>query len=245
MKHYLLYAFLAGAFLLSGCEKDHDESCGIFRSDYLIVRYVEGDMVLEEASASKHDPIVLYVSWDATKQYLSPDLSDPSRSRHPYAPENTDGFLAIAARNGDVRTDGKYGGAPIAAIYNHYVALADNFASIRLTCDEAWDESHPAGTPLDDLVRIEMSSYYPEEAQPVREYACPLSELPEDALRIIDLDKHFDNIGSGKYCMRLTFDRAVSFAGTRKLTLTLTTADGRTKSASLDLVDPSQRDRRF
>lgn len=238
MKRYFsFYILLSMLFSLSGCEKDHVESSGIFRSDYLIVRYVEGDMVLEEASASKRDPIVLYVSWDATKQYLSPDLSDPSRSSHPYAPENTDGFLAIAARNGDVQTDGKYGGAPIAAIYNHFVALADNFASIHLTCDEAWDESHPAGTPLDDLVRIEMSSYYPEEAQQVREYACPLSELPEDALRIIDLDKHFDNIGSGKYCMRMTFDQVFSFTGTRKLTLTLTTADGRAKSASIDVYD--------
>lgn len=238
MKRYLsLYILLGVLFLFCGCEKDSVGNSEVFRSDYLIVRYVEGDMVLEEASASKRDPIVLYVSWDATKQYLSPDLSDPSRSSHPYAPENTDGFLAIAARNGDVRTDGKYGGAPIAAIYNHFVALADNFASIHLTSDVAWDESHPAGTPLDDLVQIEMSSYYPEEAQHVRDYACPLSELPEDALRIIDLAKHFDYIGSGKYCMRLTFDRAFSFTGTRWLTLTLTTADGRAKSAAIDVYD--------
>lgn len=259
-----MYAFLAGAFVLSGCEKkDEGPSTRYFFSDYLIVRYVEGDLKLAEEYSpgyTQDAPVTFYACWDVTEQYLSPDLSDPEKSDSPYPAENTEGFLALAGRNGDEPAERKNVGVSISTIYRDFSVLADDFVSVSLTCNEAWDEAHPAGSSLNDLVRIELRSAWPllhsEESGAVTDpetagtFSCRLSELPAEALRTIFLWKPFVNHSrSENLCMRLTFEEAVPFTvefmQPRRLTLTLTTADGRTKSASLDLVDPSQRDKRF
>ncbi|MDE5707788.1 MAG: hypothetical protein K2H69_06510, partial [Alistipes sp.] len=247
MKHYLLYAFLTGAFLLSGCEKE--ERVGNYKgfaSDYSIVHYVDGDLEVRQDSyylgqlvQDAPVPVALFVSWTVTKDYLAPELSDPERSDHPCEPANTEEFRAIAARNGDVPSFEKchWGGAPIYMIYDAGNALSDNFTSLHLTCDTAWDESHPAGAPLDDLVTVEFESYADKIAEPNnwhdfrRSYR--LSELPSDAMRMVALYSHSDNYPyDERPCLCVIFDEAVDFPGSRKLTLTLAAADGRTWSAS-------------
>lgn len=266
MRRYLLLcALLAGAFVLSGCEKkDEGPFTRYFFSDYLIVRYVEGDLKLAEEYSpgyTQDAPVTFYACWDVTEQYISPDLSDPEKSDSPYPAENTEGFLALAARNGDEPAERKNVGISISTIYRDFSVLADDFVSVSLTCNEAWDEAHPAGSSLNDLVRIELSSAWPllhsgeSGSDRVTDpdagaFSCRLSELPAEALRTVFLWKYFENHSrSENLCMRLTFEEAVPFSvefmQPRRLTLTLTTADGRTKSASLDLVDPSQRDKRF
>lgn len=247
MKHYLLLcALLVGAFLLSGCEKEEREgNYKAFSSDYCIVHYVDGDLEVRQDSdyfkqlaQDAPVPVALFVSWTVTKDYLAPELSDPERSDHPYEPANTEEFLSIAARNSDVPSFEKchWGGAPIHVVYGE-IALSDNFTSLHLTCDTAWDESHPAGAPLDDLVTVEFESYAGKIADPNnwhdlrRSYR--LSELPSDAMRMVALYSHSDNYPYyERPCLCVFFDEAVDFPGSRKLTLTLAAADGRTWSAS-------------
>lgn len=248
MKHYLLYAILVGVFVLSGCEKDSKDGCKFSYTDYSIAVYASGDpFLLQEAY---FEPVpdqgiqtlkALYVYWNVTEYYLAPGLS-----HRPQTPAQTEEFLSIAARNGDVPTSRK---AMWMAGPESCTALSDNFTSLHLTCDTAWDESHPAGAPLDDLVTVYFDSYEGRIADPgCRDYrrSYRLSELPSDALRMVGLCSWNDNyVATLHPSLCLAFDKSVSFPGACKLTLTLTTADGRTKSASIDLDAPSPRNKRI
>lgn len=46
-------------------------------------------------------------------------------------------------------------------ITSEHACCAYDFASISFVCTKVWDEAHPAGKPLDDIVRMDAWSYYP------------------------------------------------------------------------------------
>ena len=69
----------------------------------------------------------------------------------------SDEFVRLSERNGDTS-------------FNNYlsdydrrsnICFADNFRSIHFVSDADWDATHPAGSSLDDIVTVMLSSYAP------------------------------------------------------------------------------------
>lgn len=95
-------------------------------------------------------------------------------------------FEEIALRNGDTSFTGR--------IYDWFpCAFAQNFAEFHLICNLDWDEAHPAGTPLDDLVTLTFMPYGPHIRNGYKEYLTwashitrPLDEVTPEELNIID-----------------------------------------------------------
>lgn len=126
-------------------------------------------------------------------------------------------YLEIAERNGDMS-------------YNRFAdydwafrsAYADNFASLHLTSDKDWDEAHPAGTPLDDLIWIKAACYdqyirngYTGEGSNYIEKL--LHRLGSDELRVVD--EFYTNPDFYFLSVPITDQE-------HTLTLTITTTDG-------------------
>ncbi len=144
---------LLAAFLLVGsCSSDSQREAPVggdwMQSSSYIVHYADGEFAIAA------DPIRNSDYWDlsfvpaSVKLYYAPESM--------VCPDTWETFGAIARRNGDTQYNG---------LLNEYemnaVCFADNFTSIRFRSDRDWDGAHPAGTPLDDLVTVMLSSYAP------------------------------------------------------------------------------------
>lgn len=138
--------------------------------------------------------------------------------------EEAERFLKIAERNGDRN-------------YNRYedidnwcnrTACADNFKSMQVKClNGSWDEKHPAGSSLNDIITIKYYSVadfikkgYPEIFNGT--YWIPLSELAETDLWVIGTQ------------IELYWD-AHPAAGSYEMEVTLVTTEGVEKKATCTL----------
>ena len=162
-----------------------------------------------------------------------------------YSPDRCDGrqieyalhrqYLEIAKRNGD--EIGAYeGGTPPGLYFGDQIALADNFTSMHITSDADWDEEHPAGKPLDDLFRVSVRSWKQRD-----EYGAPLlcrermDRIGPEHLQMIPFNPK--NPWDGRKNLRpIEIEPLAEPASEQhhRLTLTMTTTDGRTKSTSID-----------
>lgn len=246
----LLCLVLCAVFLsgLSGCKKSNEDLPGPIEMliYYYIGRYIEGDMYLIYGDRSYElDPINIYVGWDITKEYRSPDLSNPNQYDEratPMEPVNTEGYLELAKHNGDrLKFPLKI---PFGGNYNDNTALAYDFESIHVTSDMDWDENHPAGTPLDDLVQMSIRTfaelltqdYFVNGGDGSEIYTKPMDEMTPDLMRVVAFrEKYWWPARGGHFCIELSFPTrpTVDPGADRELTVTMTTTKGEIKQASI------------
>lgn len=188
--------------------------------EYFIGTYCSMDLALKpglEVEPGKMAMVYL-IRGENNVLFSSPDLPSPSHVTQ---------FLEIAERNGD---DFKRNDYPL--FWNSRMALSDNLVSIEITSNADWDETHPAGTSLNDLFEITLNSFTEymrngyafreSSGQPdpvirgARRIIKPVSELTPDELAIIQSDPSF--------AVRST----PTLAEEHTLTFTLTNTDGKT-----------------
>ena len=113
-----------------------------FYPRHLIRGYLEGDYML------LYDDYRMGLAIGSEARYYPSPDTRPSADEH---------YLEIARRNGDTC----FYQETYWLWYMERDAFAENFRSISMTSDADWDESHPAGTPLDDLFEVSVGAYGP------------------------------------------------------------------------------------
>lgn len=258
MKKSLLLLLLP---FLCGCsEKEEPIGGPVIGPTYLIARYVEGDMKLDyipRTTATDGKSNTLYIDWADTEEYYNPDLEKYNLGRQEFwTPENKAKYLEIAKRNGD--EIGAYeGGTPPGLYFGDQIALADNFTSMHITSDADWDEEHPAGTLLDDILSVRMYSFAEfirngyhdlagNKSEPLGDYRSlqiiqkRVSELTSDDMEIIAYS--ISDMTLQTKSPVIVFTSAPTLEKEHTLTLRWTTVEGAVKTASITCtpeVDPT------
>ena len=149
---------------------------------------------------------------------------------------NPEEFLRIAERNGDTY----FNDFVWSISYSTRKVFADNFSSVHLTSNRDWDDRHPAGTYLDDIVSWVAYTYsefirsgyvYGDHALEFGEcrYDVKLSEVqPEQVEMISDATARYNS-------PRIRFLSAPADEGLHTLTLTITTTEGKTYRPTITL----------
>ena len=147
MKIYkIICFFLIFPLFCCGCNKEED-CCGPSFYRELITRYVGGALKMEmlQITYTGATPTTILqtgfvVGVDESQMYSS--FCFPEK------------YKMLAERNGDTS-------------FNREVfpwerlgeAFADNFCELHIVSNADWDEEHPAGTPLDDILLAHFDSY--------------------------------------------------------------------------------------
>lgn len=216
------------AVFLFSCEKDKIGTGVYYYAENYINRYYDGGValkMLEEHHYGNREPMILQTGFVIAP---SGGLEYGPWYFDSYAKEQ---FLKIAERNGDTSFNRKvFNGERLGE------AFADNFRELHIVSDADWDEEHPAGKPLDDLFRVSVRSWKQRD-----EYGAPLlcrermDRIGPEHLQMIPFNPK--NPWNGRKNLRpIEIEPLAEPASERhhRLTLTMTTADGRTKSASID-----------
>lgn len=188
--------------------------------EYFIGIYYSMDLALEPGYVDEQGKmcLVTLTRGENNVSFTSPDYTNPNHVTQ---------FLKIAKRNGD---DFKSTDYPL--FWYERKALSDNLVSIHITSDSDWDESHPAGTPLDELFEIVLNSFTEylrngyafadtssDNPDPIisgaRKIVKKVSELTADELAIIQYNPVFTVLSSP------------TLAEEHTLTFTLTNTDGK------------------
>ena len=206
MKNLLIWAGIIS--VLTSCKESLDAPTDnlVFMRSF-ITTYVDGTMNLYSYEAGQeateiHNSYLLFTNMDVEHTYGMP----PGATE-----EEAERFMEIAERNGDLS-------------YNRYepefifsnTCCADNFKSIEIKClNAAWDEAHPAGSSLNDIVSIHHCSYadyihkgYPDNYKWGAEQIKAMNELTEEDLAMIDpyIEFYFSSLPpAGSYEMEVTF----------------------------------------
>ena len=202
MKKAIVSLLTAIVFCLSCSDKQEDRHW----VQHFIPTYLTGTYYLTALSDNQR----IALSICDVRYISSPDKYPGIRAER---------YLEIAERNGDMS-------------YNRFAdydwafrsAYADNFASLHLTSDKDWDEAHPAGTPLDDLIWVKAGCYG------------PYIQRGYTGEGIHFIDKRLDRIATDEFCVvtDLGVYRNPDFCflsvpdkdELHTLTLTITTTDG-------------------
>lgn len=218
-----LILLLFSLLTLNSCNK-HEGPELRFCENY-IQNYCQGDLVLLSRSpdrppqipADPQTPIRNFWIELTDCEWISPE-SDPQE------------FERLAIRNGDV------GYNRWLEFWEYPSAFADNFQTMHITSNADWDEEHPAGKPLDDLFRVSVRSWKQRD-----EYGAPLlcrermDRIGPEHLQMIPFNPK--NPWNGRKNLRpIEIEPLAEPASEQhhRLTLTMTTTDGRTKSTSID-----------
>lgn len=218
-----LILLLFSLLTLNSCNK-HEGPELRFCENY-IQNYCQGDLVLLSRSpdrppqipADPQTPIRNFWIELTDCEWISPE-SDPQE------------FERLAIRNGDV------GYNRWLEFWEYPSAFADNFQTMHITSNADWDEEHPAGKPLDDLFRVSVRSWKQRD-----EYGAPLlcrermDRIGPEHLQMIPFNPK--NPWDGRKNLRpIEIEPLAEPASEQhhRLTLTMTTTDGRTKSTSID-----------
>lgn len=153
--------------------------------------------------------------------------------------QNTEEFVKIATRNGD----GNFNDWVSVDSYVMRNVLADNFLSVHLTSDRDWDDGHPAGTCLDDLVLWDVSTYSEFIRSGYQTYTDTYTAM--DGVLFYDVvlsdvqPRHLEMISDedGSFTSpRIWFLSAPAVEGPHTLTLTITTTDGKVHTPSVTCI---------
>lgn len=214
-RNIFLFAILS--FLLFSCKKEEEIGLRGHFIQYFIGEYHGGMYRLfavgnEEAGRVSEIGIAL----ENVVCYQTPEWD---RS------QNTEEFLKIADRNGD----GAFNDWVSVDSYVMRMVFADNFLSVHLTSDRDWDDEHPAGTYLDDLVvwNVQTYSEFIRSGYKIQSalyglllYDVKLSDVQPQHLEMIS-----DEIGIYS-SPRIRFLSAPNNDEIHTLTLTITTTEG-------------------
>ena len=210
MRRFFICLFLT---LLLGCVCSCDRTRELlsFHQNY-IQGYRTGELSLYTAFLRPEEEPEITRFYMGAEEYISPQ-TDPVE------------FERLASRNGDVSYNQWINEDPV--FYKQPVAFAYDFGSLHITSNADWDTEHPAGSLLDDIMQVEMSSY----AEYIRNgYTGPVevchkklaSELSAEDMAIVS-DSYFT----------IRFMRAPTLEREHTLTVTLTTTDGKVYTDSL------------
>lgn len=183
MKKWLI--ILSVISISSACDESKDGPTELIFMQSYITQYVDGPLELYGWSDHKSIGIpancLLFCKVKAEELYGTPSYGSTG--------QEADHFLEIAKRNGDL----SYNRDEPANIFGN-ICCADNFKSMQVKClNAAWDEAHPIGKSLNDIITIHYTTYqeyvhsgYPENyewqnGQGVR----TLSNLSKDDLTMI------------------------------------------------------------
>lgn len=153
--------------------------------------------------------------------------------------QNTEEFVKIAARNGD----GGYNDWVSPDSYVMRKVFADNFLSVHLTSDRDWDDGHPAGTCLDNLVLWGVSTYSEFIRSGYQDYTDTYTA--EDGVLFYGVvlsdvqPRHLEMISdeNGSFTSpRIWFLSAPAVEGPHTLTLTITTTEGKVQTPSVTCI---------
>lgn len=121
--------------------------------------------------------------------------------------------------------------------------FADNFLSVHLTSDRDWDDGHPAGTYLDDLVLWDVSTYSEFIRSGYQDYTDTYTA--EDGVLFYDValsdvqPRHLEMMSDrvGVFTSPgIRFLSAPAVDGPHTLTLTITTTDGKVHTPSVTCI---------
>lgn len=222
-----LYILLLLTVAATGCEKQESASY----PKHLIRGYSEGEYEL------KYSDILLRVvlNGQGRRYYHSPDAVLPADER----------YLELARRNGDTC----FYQPTYSLWYMDRGAWADNFRSLSIVSDADWDESHPAGTPLDDLFEVSFAVYGPY----IRNGYVYIGDPAFSLYCYTSISKRMDLLEPQD--MEVIHDRGPALfirsyptrAREHTLTLTITTTDGKVHTPSITCIpkpyDPQTNDR--
>ncbi|MDE5729928.1 MAG: hypothetical protein K2H81_00155 [Alistipes sp.] len=231
-KHRYIPLLLSSLFLLAAAGCDRNKTNFVFHENFIEV-YLENDKW----------GISLREGYDKPPFYNEPPyhyilLCDNGPSSKRIDKESSPvRFERLAERNGDTsfnRWIDHWRADPSDWPYTVYT-WADNFQSMHVTSDADWDEAHPAGTPLDDILRIKIETYaefvrsgYQTYPHISIEKSMLISELtPEDMEMIACYPE-------------IRFTSAPTISPNHTLTLEWTTIEGRVITASLDCSEATE-----
>lgn len=215
--------------LCCGCNEHETSSAPSFRQCFIEVYYSGGlELPMLQTGYFGTQPTVppqnLQTGFVITPNYSHNNMCDSFSD-----PEE---FLRLATRNDDTS-------------FNQWVpdhlclrtpAFANNFRELHVVSNADWDEEHPAGKPLDDLFRVSVRSWKQRD-----EYGAPLlcrermDRIGPEHLQMIPFNPK--NPWDGRKNLRpIEIEPLAEPASEQhhRLTLTMTTTDGRTKSTSID-----------
>ena len=149
--------------LCVACEKSEKDGLGGFHKNFVEL-YVDGQIMLtefqNECSGDAHRL--------SKKQIAGFVICIPSPKMYFFYGPDIEKFNRWAARNNDIDFNQVLanGALPMVATF------ADNFSKMVVTSNADWDEAHPAGTSLDDVlqVRINSSSDFVHDGYDMGEY---------------------------------------------------------------------------
>lgn len=107
-----------------------------------------------------------------------------------------------------------------------YACYSEDFASINVTCDEPWDETHPVGSSLNEFFTVTFSTFAP--------YVRNGNSGPE----VVRVEKRMDTLEEGDLDMivfgtlRVEMVSVKHFPEPFQFTMTLTTKSGQPLSVS-------------
>lgn len=114
-----------------------------------------------------------------------------------------------------------------------YFCYAEDFESIDLTCDQPWDDTHPAGSSLNEFAYIAYCTFAPFVRSGNTGYG-----VVEEVKRLDQIgEKDLDMVTHGMLRVRINFKEPPQVR--QVYTLTLTTESGRTMTADW-VYEPSE-----
>lgn len=181
MKKFLF--IILATFIFCGCadksssletdentrNEQEDADTGMWKSPYFITEYVEVSKISVGSSAPNH----FYLAADGNVHYLDP-LTDNITEEAKY----------FAELYGDTQYDG----------YVHpglHSALAYPIDKITISCEQDFDANHPAGKPLDDVIKLDYKTYYKfvKSGYTAYNYTNPQYMNPDEEWHVLNLDK--------------------------------------------------------
>lgn len=230
---------------LPACNPLEPVGCKITYSRHFVGEYLDvPEISLRDHSDrnEKNDPYVFHIdfNYDQRASYLAPEVSAGIESwTEEQRQRNDTRFMELARHYGDLNYHFGW-------MFTHdHLCSAEPFRTIHLVCrNHALDEAHPAGQPLDDIVKAELLSYrdyirggyepffvegkdgthWEQDFNVIEKY---LADLTMDDLQLFDINR------SGVF---LYIDRSYLAApGDYEFVVTMTSESGKTFEAEYTL----------
>ncbi len=130
MKRFILTTIVA--FVLSGCKSDEEIlATGTSQTSYLVTGYI----LIDEVS---YDNTTIKFSGDRIRDHKTSDMEKFKYFSEFYNDTSYTGHTYPGSND----------------------AIAYPFDKITMSCYSEFDAKHPAGTPLDDIVKVKFESYW-------------------------------------------------------------------------------------
>lgn len=211
MKLFLFVTFVAFASF-TGCSENNNKDTGtrMIYKEYLIDSYIAADRLL--FAQNQNSPIIKLTLTGPEYSITSVDQTDLAK------------FRELAAQHRDEL--GREISVDMGYMIGNYKCCAQDFVSVDVRSDIAWDDTHPAGSSLGDVCYLIAYSYAPFiDNDYVGSYRTffkkKLCDLTSDDLRMLEPGNP-----------SLYFEKRPDHSEQQTITITFTTTDGAFVAAS-------------